>query len=121
MARFETYYNNVLQKKIDSLKSAAGKKKWKLQKEAGIKEYRQNKAALYFVIATYITLQTAKTMVIRKLEKAESIGTFLRTPTGFKVTAPEGYVAIDHIGKALKLVDRMEFSRANFTANDNWK
>jgi len=121
VARFETYYNNVLQKKIDSLKSPAGKKKWKLQKEAGIKEYRQNKAALYFVIATYITLQTAKTIVIRKLEKAESIGTFLRTPTGFKVTAPEGYVAIDHVGKALKLVDRMEFSRANFTANDKWK
>ncbi len=121
VARFETYYNNILQKKIDSLKSPAGKKTYKLQKEAGIKEYRQNKAALYFVIATYITLQTAKTMVIRKLEKAESIGTFLRTSDGFKVTAPEGYVAIDHVGKALKLVDRMEFSRANFIANDNWK
>ena len=120
VARFETYYADVLQKKIDSLKSPAGKKKWKLQKEAGIREYRQHKAALYFVVATYITLQTAKTMVIRKLERAKSIGTFLRTPDGFKVTAPEGYVAIDHIGKALKLVDRMEFSRANFTADKNW-
>ena len=120
VARFETYYNSILQKKIDSVKSTAAKKKWKLQKDAGIKEYRQNKAALYFVIATYITLQTAKTVVIRKLERAKSIGTFLRTPTGFKVTAPEGFVAIDHVGKALKLVDRMEFSRANFTADKNW-
>ena len=59
-------------------------------------------------------------MVIRKLERAKSVGTFLRTPTGFKVTAPEGFVAIDHVGKALKLVDRMEFSRANFTADKNW-
>ena len=59
--------------------------------------------------------------MIRKLERAKSIGTFLRTPTGFKVTAPEGFVAIDHVGKALKLVDRMEFSRANFTADKNWK
>ena len=121
VARFETYYNDVLQKKIDSVKSPAGKKKWKLQKEAGMKEYQKNKNALYFVIATYITLQTAKTVVIRKLERAKSIGTFLRTPTGFKVTAPEGFVAIDHVGKALKLVDRMEFSRANFTADKNWK
>jgi len=120
VARFETYYNDVLQKKIDSVKSPAGKKKWKLQKEAGMKEYQKNKNALYFVIATYITLQTAKTVVIRKLERAKSIGTFLRTPTGFKVTAPEGFVAIDHVGKALKLVDRMEFSRANFTADKNW-
>jgi hypothetical protein len=121
VARFETYYNDVLQKKIDSVKTPAGKKKWKLQKDAGMKEYRQHKAALYFVVATYITLQTAKTVVIRKLERARSIGTFLRTSDGFKVTAPEGFVAIDHIGKALKLVDRMEFSRANFQANDNWK
>jgi len=121
VARFETYYNDVLQKKIDSIKTPAGKKKWKLQKDAGMKEYRQHKAALYFVVATYITLQTAKTVVIRKLERARSIGTFLRTSDGFKVTAPEGFVAIDHIGKALKLVDRMEFSRANFQANDNWK
>ena len=120
VARFETYYADVLQKKIDSVKTPAGKKKWKLQKEAGMKEYQKNKAALYFVVATYITLQTAKTMVIRKLERAKSIGTFLRTPTGFKVTAPEGFVAIDHVGKALKLVDRMEFSRANFTADKNW-
>ena len=59
-------------------------------------------------------------MVIRKLERAENIGTFLRTPTGYRVTAPEGFVAIDHIGKALKLVDRLEFSRANFTAPKNW-
>ena len=121
VARFETYYNDVLQKKIDSVKTPAGKKKWQLQKDTGMKEYRQHKAALYFVVATYITLQTAKTVVIRKLERARSIGTFLRTSDGFKVTAPEGFVAIDHIGKALKLVDRMEFSRANFQANDNWK
>ena len=76
---------------------------------------------IYIVIATYITLQTAKTVLIRKLERAKSIGTFLRTSDGFKVTAPEWFVAIDHIGKALKLVDRLEFSRANFQANDNWK
>jgi hypothetical protein len=27
---------------------------------------------------------------------------------------------IDHVGGALKLVDRMEFSRANFTVAKNW-
>ena len=75
---------------------------------------------MYFVIASYITLQTAKMMVVRKLEQAENIGTFLRTPTGYRVTAPEGFVAIDHIGKAIKLVDRLEFSRANFTVDKNW-
>jgi hypothetical protein len=39
----------------------------------------------------------------------------LRTTNGFKVTEQEGYVAIDKVGGAIKLVDRMEFSRANFS------
>ena len=72
------------------------------------------------MIASYITLQTAKTIIVRKLERAENIGTFIRTQNGYRVTAPEGYVAIDHIGKALKLVDRLEFSKANFTVDKNW-
>ena len=117
---FEKYYTERLNKKIKSVKSPAGKKKWEQIKKDGILEYNKYKKDLYFVIASYITLQTAKTMVIRKLERAENIGTFLRTPTGYRVTAPEGFVAIDHIGKALKLVDRLEFSRANFTATKNW-
>ena len=91
-----------------------------MQKDASMKELKRNYNSIYFVIATYITLQTAKTLVIRKLNKAKSVGTFLKTPNGFKVTAPEGFVAIDHVGSALKLVDRLEFSRANFTADKNW-
>jgi hypothetical protein len=49
-----------------------------------------------------------------------SIGTFLETPDGFKVTSPEGFVAVDRIGKAYKLVDRLEFSRANFVTDKGW-
>ena len=120
LIRFEKYYETVLQKKVDSVKSEKAKKKWTDVKKTGLKELRSNKTSLYYVIASYITLQTAKTMVIRKLEQAENIGTFIRTPTGYRVTAPEGFVAIDHIGKALKLVDRLEFSRANFTVDKNW-
>ena len=120
LARFDKYYDAVLQKKVDSVRTAAAKKKWNVVKQNGLKELRGNKTSLYYVIATYITFQTAKTMVIRKLQQAEGIGTFLRTPNGYRVTAPEGFVAIDHIGKALKLVDRLEFSKANFTVDKNW-
>ena len=121
LGSFQQYYDKILNDKIKSLKADTAKKKWKMLRDASMKELKANYESIYFVIATYITLQTAKTIVIRKLDRAKNIGTFLRTPTGFKVTAPEGFVAIDHIGKALKLVDRMEFSRANFQANDNWK
>ena len=57
----------------------------------------------------------AKEIIVAKLNKASSVGTFLRTADGFKVTSPEGYVGIDHTGGALKLINRMEFSKANFS------
>ena len=59
-------------------------------------------------------------MVVKKLETLEGIGTFLKTETGYKVTAPEGYVAIDSKGGAVKLVDRLGFSHANFTIAKDW-
>ena len=59
----------------------------------------------------------AKEMVIKQLDQASNIGTFLKTPSGFKVTSPEGYVGIDRNGSALKLVNRMEFSKANFSSD----
>ena len=44
--------------------------------------------------------------------------TFLKTKSGYKVTNPEGFVAIDHAeGGAVKLVDRLEFSTNNFDPN----
>jgi|DEB0MinimDraft_6_1074348.scaffolds.fasta_scaffold34751_3 hypothetical protein len=118
---FEKFYTERLNKKIASIKSKDGKRKWEQVKKSGLSEYNKYKKDFYYVIATYITLQTAKTIIIRKLERAENIGTFIRTPDGYRVTAPEGFVAIDHIGKAMKLVDRLEFSRANFTVDKNWK
>lgn len=66
-------------------------------------------------------LVQAKSMIVAKLDKVKSIGTFIRTSNGFKVTNPEGYVAIDRVGgNAVKLVDRMEFSFNNFTAIKAW-
>ena len=57
--------------------------------------------------------------LLNKLNNIQSIGSFLRTKNGYKVTNPEGYVAIKKSG-AVKLVDRLEFSRANFTMAKDW-
>ena len=54
------------------------------------------------------------------MNQVKSIGTFLQTDKGFEVTNPEGYVAVDRMGYAVKLVDRLEFSTANFTLAKNW-
>ena len=54
------------------------------------------------------------------MSEIQSVGHFLRTSTGYKVTAPEGYVAVDKVAGAVKLVDRLEFSRANFNMAKDW-
>ena len=60
----------------------------------------------------------AKLIIINKLNELSNINTFLKTKNGFKVTNPEGFVAIDHAeGGAVKLVDRLEFSTNNFDPN----
>ena len=116
---FEVYFRDKLQKEIDSKKQASTKQKYEEIREVGMKILRADREGLYFAIATYITFQSAKAVLMKKLNNIQSIGSFLRTKDGFKVTNPEGYVAIKQ-GGAVKLVDRLEFSRANFNMAKNW-
>ena len=58
----------------------------------------------------------SKLIIINKLNTLSKMGTFVKTKSGFKVTSPEGFVAIDRMeGGAVKLVDRLEFSTNNFS------
>ena len=62
-------------------------------------------------------LIAAKTMIIKKLQDMQPLTkTFIQTDRGFEVTNPEGFVAVTSDGGAVKLVDRLEFSRQNFLA-----
>ena len=121
VSEFQQYYMDRMSAEIDSKKSDKGKKVYQdIQKEQQ-KILRKFKTELYFTMATYLGILDAKEMVIRKLETIQGIGTFLKTADGFKVTAPEGFVAIDaKDGSAVKLVDRLEFSHANFTIAKDW-
>ena len=116
---FEVYFIGRLRKEINSKKTQAAKQKYEEILEKGMKIIRPNRDGLYFAIATYITFQSAKAVLLNKLNTIQSIGSFLRTKRGYKVTNPEGYVAIKK-GGAVKLVDRLEFSRANFTMAKDW-
>ena len=81
---------------------------------------KDHQTALMSTVDLYVTLQTAKEMFIRKLETGERFGTYLRTENGYDITAPEGYVAIQDGTNAVKLVDRLSFSVANFNVEKNW-
>ena len=116
---FEVFFRSRIKKEIDSKKTQAAKQKYEEILEAGMKVLRPNRDGLYFAIATYITFQSAKAVLLRRLNTIQSIGSFLRTKNGYRVTNPEGYVAIAK-GGAVKLVDRLEFSRANFNMAKDW-
>ena len=116
---FEVFFRGRLQKEIKDKKTDKAKQKYEEILEAGMKILRPNRKGLYFAIASYITLQTAKSMLLSKLNNIQSIGSFMRTSTGYKATNPEGYVAINK-GSAVKLVDRLVFSKANFNVAKDW-
>ena len=120
VSEYEQYYMDRMSKEIDSKKSDKGKQKYKNIEKEQKKILKKFKTELYFTMATYLGIMTAKDMVVKKLETIESIGTFLKTDDGYKVTAPEGFVAIDSKGGAVKLVDRLGFSHANFTIAKDW-
>ena len=109
---FKDYYK----KQSDTRKSDKGKQA-QLDKMKMLMSYFDNHSGNLVKIYQIVTLLTsAKGMIVDKLNKAGSMPTFLRTKNGFMTTSQEGYVAIDHMkGGAVKLVDRMEFSRANFS------
>ena len=84
-------------------------------------EIRKATNTLKNVVDFMNNLIQAKMMIVRKLNDAKGIArTFVKTPNGLKVVNPEGYVAIDKTGGAVKIVDKLEFSFNNFTVAKNW-
>ena len=115
------YVGNKYADKVKESKSVKGKEKYKnLQKEY-TREVNKHVKNLTEIITFQNAIVNAKMLVVKKLNRVRSIGTFIKTSNGFKVSNPEGYVAIDRVsGNAVKLVDRMEFSYNNFTAIKAW-
>jgi hypothetical protein len=108
------FIKNKLKGEVDKLKTDAAKSR-KLDKLKDILSFIDiHKSDILNMFLISATIIDVKMVFLKKLNTVNSIGTFLETPDGFKVTAPEGFVAVDHLGNAFKLVDRLEFSRANF-------
>ena len=117
---FREYYEQILRAEIDARKTESGKQKYKEALKTNLKFIDRNQSALYFAIASHVSLGNAKNFLIQKLSQIQSIGHFIRTSSGYRVTNPEGFVAVNKSAGAVKLVDRLEFSRANFTIAKDW-
>lgn len=114
---FIEYIENWYNKEIEKKKSEKGKETWKKKKSEFIQSVMKNRNQISAMFDLMQMMAEAKQMIVNKLNTVSSIDTFLRTKSGFRVTNQEGFVAIDQLGtNAVKLVDRFEFSRANFSS-----
>lgn len=111
---FVQKYMDFMQKKIDGYKTDAKKQEAIAQLTKGVQFIREHVPDIIAVYDFYLKIIEAKVRLIRKLEKIRQIPTFKQEGDAFVATNEEGFVAVDRIGNALKLVDRLEFSRLNF-------
>ena len=79
------------------------------------------KKPLQAMLTFYKAVQQMKAFILKKMNQAMAIGSFSQTDSGLEVTEPEGFVAVDKSGNAVKLVDRLGFSRRNLTAVSKFK
>ncbi len=118
---FKKFYADRMQQQIAGLKA---------QKALALRQDKMKqmpvflnraKAPLQAMLTFYKAVQQMKGFVLKKMNQAMAIGSFQQTDGGLEVTEPEGFVAVDKSGNAVKLVDRLGFSRRNLTAVSKFK
>ena len=111
-----------LNKDISDAKKEETKQKRIKEKTEIMRFFRGSARDLKNIFDLMNHLVASKNMIVSKLQQMKQVtNTFLRTDDGFKVTNPEGFVAVSKTsGGAVKLVDRLEFSHSNFVAAKNW-
>ena len=118
---FKKFYNDRMQQQMSGLKA---QKALQLRQDK-MKQMpvflNRAKKPLQAMLTFYRAVHTMKAFVLKKMNQAQAIGSFQQTDGGLEVTEPEGFVAVDRSGNAVKLVDRLGFSRRNLTAINKFK
>jgi len=117
---FTKAFEKSLVEKVESLKTEKSKAQYRDILANGISYLENNQRAFKAFLVMYNSLTNAKNLINLKLAGLSDTKVFLRSGDNFVVTKPEGFVAIVD-GKAVKIVDRLEFSRANFTLEKSWR
>jgi len=105
------FKKDILLKKTEKSQEALKKK---LQEIIG--KIETDRDTFQVIIALILEIKTLKDMFIRKLNNIGKFETYLETNSGrFLSTGQEGFAISDMHGNVVKLVDRYEFSFANFS------
>ncbi len=118
---FLDWFSNRKDKQVAKLKSQAGKQRATEAFNKKLAEIKAQEKDIVNLFKVSRLLSQAKQIFVTKYNNAVyNTKHFLDNEDGtLKVTAPEGYVAVSRAGDAVKLVDRLEFSRANFSGGQS--
>jgi len=123
--KFVEWFTGRIDKQISTLKSDAGIARSTKAKDTLLSLVEDAKEDILNIFEFQKAVKQAKDIFIQKynnMMQGVSMKHYLFEPNGdLVVTEPEGYVAIDATGNAVKFVDRLEFSRANFAIDKDSK
>lgn len=114
------YIEDEYNKEITKLVTQRSKENRQLEKKKVLNFFLTNMRDVERMYELHNLMVQAKLIIVKQLEKVSDLGTFVKTDSGYRVTKPEGFVAINIDGDAVKLIDRLEFSKLNFTTTKNW-
>lgn len=120
MTQFLNYYRDVQLQNKEKLKTDTAKAKRDDMIATMGKLFADNNKGVMDILMIHNLTVKIKNKIVSKINQVKSTQQFIKTDQGFQVTNPEGYVAIDNEGQAVKLVDRLTFSKQNFTAQKQW-
>jgi hypothetical protein len=119
---FIQWYNSRASKEIEKLKTESGKAKKREILSNTLQSINNNEISFINIFNLTKKIEQIKMFFIHKYNAAIKTKQFITDENGdLRLTDPEGYVAVDHIGNAIKLVNRLEFSRANFAISKGEK
>jgi hypothetical protein len=123
--RFVEWFTGRIDKRIAKLKSPGGQEKAAKNKEQLLSLIQDASQDIFTVFEFQKAVKQCKDIFIQKynnMMREVGLKNYLFSDNGdLIVTDPEGYVAIDATGNAVKFVDRLEFSRANFAIDPDNK
>lgn len=76
--------------------------------------YMANKKNIQNWYSAWLKLTAIKNTLYQKLKNIKQIDAFELQGDEYVVSDQEGFVAVDHVGNAVKVVDRLDFSKKNF-------
>ena len=119
-AEFLYYLGSEYDKVIKKYKNVETQLKKAGQFLTAIEFMEENERQFKMFLATWMNISAAKMMLVDKMKRVQGLHLFVDKGGGdYVATTPEGFVAITG-DKATKLVDRMEFSKLNFTIPKVW-